>query len=382
MPRRLPSASVSECARYHARRVRLLAVATWKRYRLNELTLVLMAMSVIAAAALHVPPAGEAQNAYQSIQPSTLGSPANPYAQPTFYAQTTPEQIIRPEGVSPDGSLPPTLERLPPLNVPPAAAPAPPWQPPLDRNSVIEEPPVVDPAMRPSRSRQLVRQIFEDHGNYYSKRTLRLYAMTFGLASVAANTSIDQHFRNWYQDDIGRNPFIHSFKYFGEGVIVIPSYVAATVVGRYFDERPAGHWLGEWGQRSLRTVLVGGPPMLLMQFVTGGSRPGEQPYNSAWHPFQDVNSVSGHSFMGAIPFLTAAHLTDRPLLKATLYAGSTMTGWSRVNDDAHYLSQIFLGWWMAYAASIAVDQTNTERSFEITPIGTPGIHGWSIEWRR
>jgi hypothetical protein len=241
---------------------------------------------------------------------------------------------------------------------------------------------LVDPAQRPSPVRRAVRQVFEDHSNYYSRRTLRLYAMTFGLGSIAANTSIDQHFRNWYQDDIGNSAFIHSFKYFGEGVIIIPSYFAATVVGGLFDERPVGHWVSEWGQRSLRTVLVGGPPMLFMQFATGGSRPGERHYNSAWRPFHDVNSVSGHSFMGAIPFLTAAQMTDRPFLKASLYAGSTMTGWSRVNDDAHYLSQIFLGWWMAYAAAIAVDQTNTERTFDIVPIGTPGIRGWSIEWRR
>ena len=99
--------------------------------------------------------------------------------------------------------------------------------------------------------------------------------------------------------------------------------------------------------------------MLAMQMLTGASRPGETDDGSTWKPFQDNNGVSGHSFIGAVPFLCAAKMTDDPLWKAAFYAGSTLAGLSRINDDRHYTSQVFLGWWMAYLAATAVDQTQS-----------------------
>ena len=68
--------------------------------------------------------------------------------------------------------------------------------------------------------------------------------------------------------------------------------------------------LGEWGDRSLRGVLLGTPPLLITQRLLGGSRPGENREASEWQPFEDNNAVSGHAFMGAIPFLTAMQMTD------------------------------------------------------------------------
>ncbi len=165
-------------------------------------------------------------------------------------------------------------------------------------------------------------QIIGDHFNYYTWQNFKMLSVAFGGGAILANTSLDQDFRNSWQANIGRSEAIHSFKYFGEGWIMVPSYGAAMLMGAMFDERPAGDWIGQWGQRSFRATAVGFPPMLLMQWITGGSRPGERTYNSAWHPFKDVNGVSGHSFMGAIPFLTAAQLTDSMMMKMAMVAGS------------------------------------------------------------
>lgn len=125
---------------------------------------------------------------------------------------------------------------------------------------------------------------------------------------------------------------------------------------------------GEWGERSLRTVLVGGPPMLALQYGIGASRPDELHSASHWEPFQDANAVSGHAFMGAIPFLSAAKMTDRPLLKGALIFGSVLPGFSRFNDEDHYASQVVLGWSMAYLAASAVDDTYAqERPYRLMP---------------
>lgn len=89
--------------------------------------------------------------------------------------------------------------------------------------------------------------------------------------------------------------------------------------------------------------------MLLNQRLLGASRPNEE-NGSKWSPFADSNGVSGHSFMGAIPFISAAKLVNKPSMKVLLYFGSTLCGISRINDNSHYFSQAFLGWYTAYSA--------------------------------
>ncbi len=74
--------------------------------------------------------------------------------------------------------------------------------------------------------------------------------------------------------------------------------------------------------------------------------------------FRDNNGISGHAFMGALPFITAAKMSDDLRVKLFFYAGSALTPLSRVNDNAHYPSQVALGWWMAYLAASAIDSTD------------------------
>ncbi len=120
--------------------------------------------------------------------------------------------------------------------------------------------------------------------------------------------------------------------------------------------------------------------MLAMQLLTGASRPGENLSGSHWKPFQDSNGVSGHSFMGAIPFLTAAMMTEDPALKALFYAGSALVPLSRINDAAHYPSQALLGWAMAYVAAQAVNKTaDSPEDWEIVPTTVPNSVGLGLE---
>lgn len=91
--------------------------------------------------------------------------------------------------------------------------------------------------------------------------------------------------------------------------------------------------------------------------MTGGSRPEETDYGSAWRFWRDGNGVSGHSFMSAFLFINAAKMTKNRWLRATFYAGSLLGPLSRVNDNAHYPSQAALGWWFAFVASSAIDTT-------------------------
>ncbi len=228
--------------------------------------------------------------------------------------------------------------------------------------------------------------IWTDHQNFYSWMTTRDLLLGIGAGSLLANTSMDVDFQDWYQDDVrssGTDDFAVFSKTFGDGQYVIPAIVGMAVVGSMFDDAPCGSLVGEFGCRATRSYLVGAPPTLLLQFGLGASRPGETSHGSLWTPFEDVNAVSGHAFGGAVPFITAARMTDNRCLKGGLYLCSTFTAWSRVNDDRHYLSQACLGWWIAYLACRAVDETEIEdKNLTVTPIASDDMVGIGAVYRR
>ena len=230
--------------------------------------------------------------------------------------------------------------------------------------------------------------IAKDYQHFYTESDLRFAAMGLALGATFAHTDVDEDFRNWWQDDVRSNAwgdFSNFAKPLGDGHISVAIMGAAMVGGALADETRLGRVANTWGNRSLRAIAVGAPPLLLLQAATGAGRPGESSAESDWRPFQDANGVSGHSFMGAVPFIVAAQMTDNPLLSGLWYTGSIMTGVSRINDDDHYLSQVILGWWLAKMACDAVDRTegSKDKQSKLVPLlGPAGTVGVGVELRR
>jgi len=229
-------------------------------------------------------------------------------------------------------------------------------------------------------------QVWGDYKNYYTGQTGLELLAGVGVGAALANTSIDEHFDNWYQTHVrssGTDDFAKVCKEFGNGQIVIPAFAGLALIGTMYDDTSCGSALGEFGVRVTRGYLVGAPPMLLMQRALGSGRPGETSDGSAWRPFADSNGVSGHAFMGAMPFITAAQMTENPWTKGCLYSLSVLPAWSRVNDHDHYLSQAVLGWWMAYLAASAVNRTDlANQDVTLEPWVTPDGAGVALIVRR
>ena len=228
-----------------------------------------------------------------------------------------------------------------------------------------------------------VGKIVSDHCAYYSPEHVACMAAAFGVGATLAHTDVDQDLRNSYQWNVRSNSTDDAArvaKMFGEGEYIVAAAGAAWAVGSLCDETYLGDLTGQWGDRTLRGLIVGTPPMLLMQATTGGSRPEESTAESDWVPFHDSNGVSGHTYMGAVPFITAAQMSDRPGVKAACYTASILPGLSRINDDNHYTSQVVLGWWMAYMACRSVDCTERQESwYEPTPtVTSDGTVGMGI----
>jgi hypothetical protein len=218
-----------------------------------------------------------------------------------------------------------------------------------------------------------------DHANFYTWETLAELAPMLAGAGVLANTSADRDIRFWYQEHV-RTPtsseIANVARYSGEFWLTLPLFFGAAVTPRLLGEEDGV--VADWGNQSLRALAVGAAPMGILSAILGAERPAKG--DSDWRLFHHVHGVSGHTFMGAVPFLTAAALSDDCFWRSSFVAGSLLVGWTRLDMDRHYLSQIILGWGMAYLAVAAVHETETgERWFRLLPLVSPdgvGVGVW------
>ncbi len=210
-------------------------------------------------------------------------------------------------------------------------------------------------------------RLLSDYRNMYCSENVLCLGLAVVIAAPIANTNADQRIRDWYQkharsrtaDDIS-----DAGRQLGDHWVVLPFMIGASLGGRLVPDEWRGDVFSEWGDRSLRALMVGAPAVGLLQIGLGSSRPGET--GSRWRPFHDNNGVAGHGFVGAVPFLAAASMTDCQPLRWLLVAGSFWTTWSRVHDDSHYTSQAFLGWTIAFLATQAVSQTQFDASNRVS----------------
>jgi len=212
--------------------------------------------------------------------------------------------------------------------------------------------------------------IKNDFKNFYlSGDNLLRLGIGIGCAGLFANTSMDGDIQEFYQDNIRSDVTDDLSK-----ILKIPGNIFITppvLLGTYLLFKDSS--TGEWAQKSLRAMAVGTPAGLLLQRVTGASRPSEG--DSKWRPFNDANGLSGHAFIGAIPFITAAKMNENPYMKGLLYGLSVLPGLSRINDNEHYFSQTALGWYLALLSCNAVEKTDMKKDtrFAIVPLSDRGV---------
>ncbi len=195
-------------------------------------------------------------------------------------------------------------------------------------------------------------QPFSRTGQHYRRCYGRRGFLRLGIASVAAaamaNTRVDEAVDAWHRDDV-RSPetdrVAHVFREGGERYWFFYWAVFAMT-----DAWAGSNALTRWGRSAFEAMVVGLPGLWTIQRVAGASRPTDAAANSHWRPMADDNSASGHTFMAAIPWIVAARRAGGAPARLAAYIASLPTGWSRLNDRKHYLSQVILGYVIAWNA--------------------------------
>ena len=217
-----------------------------------------------------------------------------------------------------------------------------------------------------------------DFGNFYLDRA-NLTKLGIGVAGAAlfANTGMDRYIRNKYQNDLRSTATDDTTKIFNitgseVALVLAPAYLGAYGAGVLFHNST----MVDWAKNSFRATVVGGPALLLLAAATGGDRPYEG--DSGWGAYQNFHGVSGHTYFSAIPFITAAKMSENPYQKAIFYGISTLPGLSRINDDKHYFSHVALGWYIAYLSCAVVEKGNDRQEGRVQVQLTPVPKGIAI----
>ncbi len=236
-----------------------------------------------------------------------------------------------------------------------------------------------------SLAERLADQIRADFRYHYSAKPLTEVAIGFGISALLANSNADAEIREYFQDELQNqtgDDLADLFTDVGDlaqPLYSMPIYFGAMWLGNYNGEAETA--AARWGANTLRAVLVGSPEFVTLAFVSGSQRPEEG--EPGWDPFDDNNGVSGHAFFGAVPIITAAKLTDRRWLRNSLYVTSTLPALARVYEDKHYFSQVFMGWWLAYAAARTIEQSNSggKSPVRVLPLLVPDGGGLQVSIR-
>jgi undecaprenyl-diphosphatase len=135
------------------------------------------------------------------------------------------------------------------------------------------------------------------------------------------------------------------------------------------------------GGRVLASVVTAGVATVAIKRIVGRFRPADASDQYVFRPFSSHDAFpSGHT---TVAFALAASLSEeihRPWATALLYAGATGTGWSRLNDHKHWLSDVLAG------ATVGITAANViEGRWRIFGLGPPHFlvspHGARFEWR-
>lgn len=200
----------------------------------------------------------------------------------------------------------------------------------------------------------------EDAGHFYSKKNALFLGKVLIPCAIMANTKIDKDISTFYQENIrsySSDRASKVMKIAGSNMPITIALMTGLTASYFLQETTAGKNIYNYTINTFRGIVTGLPSLIAGQNLLGGDRPCQNT-NSYWGPFSNDHGVSGHAFMGAIPFITAANMTSNPYLKGIFFVASTGTALSRINDNAHFASQIILGWGLAFASCNAVEHTN------------------------
>jgi membrane-associated phospholipid phosphatase len=147
------------------------------------------------------------------------------------------------------------------------------------------------------------------------------------------------------------------------------------------------------GLMAWETLLHTGLLVQVVKHLSGRQRPSVEGGRDYWHGpsaffkrydgyFSNYDSFfSGHTVSAwGLATVIAESYRDRTWVPPLCYGLATLVGLSRLTEDAHWLSDVFLGAVIGYAVGKMVVR-NRDRRFQFTPALRPGGGGLAFSYR-
>jgi membrane-associated phospholipid phosphatase len=175
-----------------------------------------------------------------------------------------------------------------------------------------------------------------------SPHVIRLYHVAAAAAGLTLLMMLDQPVQRYAIDNSGSgaDDVASTVRHYGQpevyGTVTLGLLAAGLASGNSSITRSGG--------RLAASLLLAGVTTEIGKQMLGRPRPEQSLDSDGFVPFSgQVSLPSGHT---AMSFALATSLADdihRPLASIGLYGLATAVGWSRINDNRHWLSDVAAG---------------------------------------
>jgi membrane-associated phospholipid phosphatase len=183
--------------------------------------------------------------------------------------------------------------------------------------------------------------------------------------------SFDQDIYDWVQEH--RTPISKNaspvLTYFGNGAVLLGIAGALYAVGE-INHQDGWRKTALLSVESLATasILVWG-----MKAVTGRARPQAGESSRSFHPFSLKSSFwsfpSGHAASAFAVATTIAEQTDQVAVDVLVYSAAALVGLSRIHDDKHWASDVFIGSAIGYFVAKKISGLNHPQAKKSVSLG-------------
>lgn len=160
------------------------------------------------------------------------------------------------------------------------------------------------------------------------------------MLSVVVVTSLaDQPLQRYTQDNQTsfQDDLASTFRHMGQPEVFLTAGLGTIGVGLLSHNGK----VARAGGRITASLLVAGAVTTGLKFVAGRVRPSDSENAYVFHPFSGNESFpSGHATMAFALAASASDEIRRPWATATLYTGAGLCAWSRIYNNAHWLSDV------------------------------------------
>jgi membrane-associated phospholipid phosphatase len=179
----------------------------------------------------------------------------------------------------------------------------------------------------------------ETYGSIPQPTVLRWWHGAIAIGGLSALMLLDGPSQRFFQDhrSAGGDDWARSIRHMGQPEVygtATLALIAAGLIGGDAD-------LTRAGGRLAATLLLAGGTSTIAKLALGRPRPSESLDVDGYSPFSGQDAMpSGHTTMA---FALATALADdihRPWATVGLYTLATGVGWSRINDNRHWLSDV------------------------------------------